>query len=1016
MRYFMNNKDILKKSGSELYHQLFSNTVAAISITSLTGEMIECNDAMESITRYSRDELIHIDMNELYTNAQDRENIVTILKREGEVNNYEVEIKQKTGTTAWTSLAVKLVELHGQKVLLTVGIDITKSKKTEKELSIFKDFAEISSLGYGFSDLKGDIVYINPKLGKMLGLKKLEDSKVVNVASFYPEDERQELIEKILPSVMEHGQWFGELPLMSIDGKITPTIQNIILIRGSNGAPLYFGNVLTDISERKLAEKATREREERLRNIIEHSNEIFFMTEEDANLSYVTPNVEDILGYELKNFINTPWIKYLTENPINQKGIDISVSTFKTGKIPELFSLEFWSKDHNRVLLEIDSSPIINNQGKVIAISGAARDITKRTQVEKALQESEKRYRSLFQTAPIVILYLTQDGTILDINPEAERLYGLKRNELIGMNYIKQFVPDQFQDYILDDIKKVASGTPTRNFENIVMLNSGKERLLSWNVDPVLDSNGKTAGIIAVGQDITERKKMEERFRLAAQVSSDLIYEWDISTSTLLWFGDIDKALGYESNEIPRTIEAWVKLIHPEDVAKLVDAVEYHKTSTDPINYTYRVQHKDGSWRYWSDYAAPVLDANNKPCKWIGTCTDITETKRLQEFASRAQRLETAGRIAGQVAHDFNNLLAPIRAYPELIKNEFEPGDAIWQYADDMETAARNIAEINNQLLTLSRRGHYNLEPHNLNESVLETVNQIYPRPENLSIKLELSSNLMNIIGGRSQIFRAIMNLIINARDAMQDSGNLTLKTENYYADKYFGDLFQIPKGEYVRLIISDTGSGIEEEHLSKIFDPFFTTKTSDKKRGSGLGLSVVHAVIEDHHGYIDCSTELNDGATFYLYFPTTRQEMETRSSEHITGGTEKILVIDDDETQRKVTDTILSKLGYDVDSVESGEKALELFKIDIYDLLLIDMIMPDGIDGTETYRRALQINPQQKAIIVSGYAESGKVQEALDMGAGDFIRKPLTIKVIAQAVRKELNREVLKNHSITST
>lgn len=265
----------------------------------------------------------------------------------------------------------------------------------------------------------------------------------------------------------------------------------------------------------------------------------------------------------------------------------------------------------------------------------------------------------------------------------------------------------------------------------------------------------------------------------------------------------------------------------------------------------------------------------------------------------------------------------------------------------------------------------------------------------------------MNVRGGGAQLHRAINNLLHNAIDAMQGIGQITVKTENYYVDEVSVAYGRVPKGEFVKLTISDTGCGIPDDTVQKIFDPFFTTKVSDKKRGSGLGLSVVDAVVKDHGGYLDLSTRIGVGTSFYLYLPVTRESADEQQSEKIPSGTESILVVDDDDTQRRVSSQILEVLGYQVMIADSGEKVLEILKENPQDLLVLDMIMPPGIDGTETYRRALEITPNQRAIIVSGFSSSERVIEAQRLGAGVFVKKPFTKRSIAEAVRTELDRRV---------
>jgi PAS domain S-box-containing protein len=388
-----------------------------------------------------------------------------------------------------------------------------------------------------------------------------------------------------------------------------------------------------------------------------------------------------------------------------------------------------------------------------------------------------------------------------------------------------------------------------------------------------------------------------------------------------------------------------------------------------------------------------------------GIVRDITETKRLQELESRAERLELAGTIAGQVAHDLNNLLAPLMAYPEFIRDELPDNNPALTYLAQIEIASHKIADINQDLLVMGRRGHYNLEVMNLNTVIQHALEALEPYPETLTHDIELDDDLMNILGGGAQLYRMISNLLHNAIDAMPNNGRITVKTENYYFDDVSLIYSLVPKGEYVKLTISDTGCGIPDDIVQKIFDPFFSSKAADRKRGSGLGLSVVDAVIKDHNGYIDLNTKVGEGTSFYIYFPITRELGDNQDSGETCGGSESILIVDDDEIQRDVSAELLKILGYKVNSVEAGDKAIKFLQENQTDLLILDMVMPGGMDGAETYRRILEINPFQKAIILSGFSESDRVLKLQELGAGAFVQKPLTIKSVAAAVRTELER-----------
>jgi len=497
----------------------------------------------------------------------------------------------------------------------------------------------------------------------------------------------------------------------------------------------------------------------------------------------------------------------------------------------------------------------------------------------------------------------------------------------------------------------------------------------------------------------------QQKLALHVQHTPLGVIQWDLDFKITEWNKAAEKIFGFTSKEAIGRHAAG--LIVPESVKEIVDKVwndlleqKGGGRSTNE-NIT-----KDNKSIICDWYNTPLIDDNGKTIGVASLVLDITETKRLQELESRAERLEMAGTIAGQVAHDFNNLLAPMMAYPEFIRDELPRNHPTLQYLDQIERAAKKIADINQDLLAMGRRGHYNQEVLNLNTIVQQALSDMQPYPETLAFEVDLCDNLMDILGGNAQLHRMISNLLHNAKDAVRDIGQITVRTENYYVDDVSVVYGRVPKGEYVKLTISDTGCGIPDDIVQKIFDPFFTSKTTDKKRGSGLGMSVVDAVIRDHHGYIDLSTKVGEGTSFYIYFPITRKSLDSRDSDETRGGSEAILVVDDDDVQRKVATELLKKLGYNVGTVESGEKAIEFLRENSPDLVILDMVMPGGIDGAETYQRILEISPNQKAIILSGFSESNRVLKAQKLGAGAFVRKPVTGQVIATAVRAELDRE----------
>ncbi|HEX2924472.1 MAG TPA: ATP-binding protein, partial [Chloroflexota bacterium] len=316
-----------------------------------------------------------------------------------------------------------------------------------------------------------------------------------------------------------------------------------------------------------------------------------------------------------------------------------------------------------------------------------------------------------------------------------------------------------------------------------------------------------------------------------------------------------------------------------------------------------------------------------------------------------------------------------------------------------------NMADINTDMLAMSRRGLLNQQPVDLNSVVRQALDQIAETPDTLRVVTELAGDLFSVEGSQGQLLRVVSNLVHNACDAMRNVGILRITTSNLYVDKTIGRYNRVEVGEYVRLTIEDNGCGISQEIRDKIFDAFFTTKHTSRRRGSGLGLTVVQALVEDHRGYIDLESEEGKGTTFSVYLPAHRPAIKEVETTRLESGNESVLVVDDDPIQRQVMAELLAALGYRVHDASSGEKAVDFVRRQSVDLVILDMVMPGGMDGTESYRQISTICPGQKALVLSGFAETERVREAQRLGAGTYLPKPVSIDQLAKAVREELDR-----------
>ncbi|MDZ7695635.1 MAG: response regulator [Deltaproteobacteria bacterium] len=384
----------------------------------------------------------------------------------------------------------------------------------------------------------------------------------------------------------------------------------------------------------------------------------------------------------------------------------------------------------------------------------------------------------------------------------------------------------------------------------------------------------------------------------------------------------------------------------------------------------------------------------------------------LEFQLQRAQKMEALGLLAGGVAHDLNNILSGIVSYPELILMDLPEDNPLRKPIKTIHASGMRAAAVVTDLLTIARGAATGKETLNLNSIVNEYQGSAeFQALENshafIRFDTEPASNLLNTTGSPIHIKKTLMNLVTNASEAIESTGTVTISTSNRYLDKPLKGYEDVRTGEYAVLSITDNGSGISPDDLERIFEPFYTRKVMGRS-GTGLGLAVVWNTVQDHKGYVDVkSSEM--GTTFELYFPVSREEITEKTEpigfEEYLGHGEKILVVDDEESQREIATGILTKLGYQAEAVPSGKEAIAYVKEHPVDLIVLDMVMPKGMNGRETYEKIIKIRPGQKAIIASGYSKTEEVDAAQKLGAGKYIKKPYTLEKIGVAIKEELEK-----------
>jgi len=675
-----------------------------------------------------------------------------------------------------------------------------------------------------------------------------------------------------------------------IDEKRLPAILNFLTT---------FAQMVASVGMERLrqieATEAMRESESKLRTVIEHSNEVFYMHDGKSSLLYVSQTSKDILGYTPEE-MKEKWVRLITENPVNQEGIQSVQRAVATGERQPPYLLKLEKKDGTPVLLEIDESPVKDATGRVVAISGAARDVTRQKETEQRLVKSEKGFRDLFDSISDLIYTQDLNGRFLSVNLALSTLFGYERDEVIGKcasDFMKPKMRPFFESEYLEQIK-------TKGYHE--------------GISSYFARNGETIFI------------------------------------------------EYRSS-----------LVEPEDGESYIS----------------------GSGR---DVTERVLSSR--------------EIKRLQNKIIQSQKMEALGLMAGGVAHDLNNILSGIVSYPELLLMDLPQDSPLRRPIKTIKESGMRAADVVADLLTVARGVATGKEVLDLNAPVNAYLASLeYQRLKkvhaSVHFKVDLASDLLNVRGSSMHIQKCLMNLVVNACEAIQGSGTVAISTENRYLDEPLKGYEDVRRGEYVVLTVSDDGTGIPPQDLDRIFEPFYTKKVMGRS-GTGLGLAVVWNTVQDHAGYINVTSN-DKGTIFELYFPVTREKsaalLKEVALEDYLGHGETILVVDDEEGQQEIACGMLSRLGYKAESVSSGEEAVAYVKEKPVDLIVLDMVMPKGINGEKTYEEIVKIRPGQRAIIASGYAKTKEVETVQELGAGPYVKKPYTLKKIGIAVKKELRR-----------
>jgi PAS domain S-box-containing protein len=673
-------------------------------------------------------------------------------------------------------------------------------------------------------------------------------------------------------------------------------------------------------------------------------------------------------------------------------------------------------KDGSLYIGEQSITPIRPDGGEITHFIGIMQDVTTQKRAEEDLRRSHAQLQQMVDFSPAVLYALRLEGEKIipyAVSENVTRLLGFTVEETLSYAWwLDQLHPDDRERAVAglsEMLEKGASRTEYR-----IRKKGGGYQWVEDNRRLMRDSAGAPAEIRGVWTDIAERKHAEEvlreselRFRQLAENIYEVFWMTDPLKKQMLYISPAyEKIWGRTCESLYADPKGWIDAIHPEDRERVLDA--FKRQSEGTYDEDYRIVRPDGTVRWIHDHASPVRDADGKVSRLVGVAEDITDHRRLEEQFQQAQKMEAIGTLAGGIAHDFNNILTVIGGYTELLKETIAPDAEAAEKLQAVSLATGRATKLVRQILTFSRQEKAQRQPTRLAPVVDEAVKFLRSTiPVTIEISSSLAPDAPVVLGDATQIHQIIMNLGTNAWHAMKKGpGKLEVKLESFTVDRDMAVLnSSLRPGRYARLSVADSGTGMDKATVARIFEPFFTTKPVGE--GTGLGLAVVHGIMQSHDGAITVYSEPGQGTAFHLYFPALESAVSEKGIEDGSiprGHGERILYLDDELLLAKLGKEVLDRLGYAAEQQTNALEALELVRAEPkrFDLVITDQTMP-GMTGIEFAREITSIRPSLPVVLTTGYTWNMKTERLREAGIRELLLKPATMQQLGTIVHQVL-------------
>jgi PAS domain S-box-containing protein len=802
-------------------------------------------------------------------------------------------------------------------------------------------------------------------------------------------------------------QFEMELRYLRRDGAYRWMLARVVPLLDSAGGLEGWVGTSVDIHELKEAQETLRRQEQELSDFFENAAVPIHWVGPDGTILRVNQAELDLLGYRRDEYVG----RNVAEFHVDQQAIEDILRRLTGGEVLHDYPARLRCKDGTVKDVLIDSS-VYFQEGQFIHTRCFTRDVTS----QRAAEQATQRLAAIVASSADAIVGKTLEGVVTNWNTAAERIFGYSAAEMVGSS-IFRLVPEELHDTERSLLERIRNGEPIEFSETDRIRKDGRRISISLSVSPIRDGLGRVIGASSIKRDITERKQAEqalaqsqERLQLALRAARMGTWYWDLATDGLIYDEGVSQLYGLEPGVGQIPIGRFFERVLTDDRDRVRQAFERARDGGGELVSEFQLTFPDGKVRWLSHHGHVVRDSSGAGLYMTGVCLDVTERRLMEERLRQAQRMDSVGQLAGGIAHEANNMMSVVLGCADYVLQRTDLAEPVRQDVDQIWRAAKRTAGITQQLLAFSRRQMLQPQILDLNATV-RGLEPILARAlgESRGVRMHLSPTLGAVRADPGQLEQVLINLTLNARDAMDEGGRLTIETMNVVLDQAYVDTKQVDTleaGEYAALIVTDTGHGMDRATLSRIFEPFFTTKGVGA--GTGLGLSTVYGIVKQSGGFIWAYSEPGLGTTFKLYFPLAKSAptlppMEERAP---GGRTEEVLLIAEDEPMvREIMARTLKECGYSVREAANGQEALQLLEAapDQVNLIVADVVMPD-MGGRDMAARVAERWPDIPVLFTSGYTGLDVVRRGLLEEGREFLQKPLDPETLARKVREMLD------------